>query len=275
MWWKQDEYTSSATLSEALTAPELWGPNGPALVTTYADGKTQPGWGANNFMENYNKRKFVARFSLRAFTKFGTPFAFIMRSARMVCIDIDGKNGGTAHDILLGVELPPTVAETSKSGNGYHLFYQVDDSWDPEWGFAKFRDFIGIQEGIDFRGTGCVYHHASQKWNHREIATLPTKFGERLIQKDETLAAQRLAIQANLQSEDKETVLIMQSSLLDDLRKPIPAGRRNNTLFAIGSQLFAAGVPNWTDHIGDKAAEVGLDDEEIEKLIANIQRYKP
>ena len=67
----------------------------------------------------------------------------------------------------------------------------------------------------------------------------------------------------------------MQSALLDDLKKPIPAGRRNNTLFAIGSQLRTAGIKEWSQLITDKATEVGLDDDEIDKLILNITRYQP
>ena len=67
----------------------------------------------------------------------------------------------------------------------------------------------------------------------------------------------------------------MQSALLDDLKKPIPAGRRNNTLFAIGSQLRTAGIESWEQLITDKATEVGLDDDEIDKLILNITRYQP
>ena len=101
------------------------------------------------------------------------------------------------------------------------------------------------------------------------------EFIEKLLRKDQQLATVRAAILTELQSEDKETVLIMQSALLDDLKKPIPAGRRNNTLFAIGSQLRTAGIENWDELIADKASEVGLDDEEITKLVGNIERYQP
>ena len=275
MWWNEDSYSSNLTLPPAFTDSTLWGPLGPALVTTYEDGKTQRGWGDADFMNNYERRKFIARFSLREFTKYGKPFALVMRSARMVCVDLDGKNNGTAHEKILGVELPPTVAETSKSGNGYHLFYEVDDAWDELRGFGKFHDFIGIEEGVDFRGTGCVYHHPPQRWNNRPVAQLPVEFGERLLQKDRTRALQKEALLETLESEDKEIVLIMQSALLDDLKKPIPAGRRNNTLFAIGSQLRTAGIKEWSQLITDKATEVGLDDDEIDKLILNITRYQP
>ena len=276
MWWNHDSYQNPRSLPIALDDTELWGPVGPALVTTFpATGKTQPGWGENNFMENYCGKRFKAQYAIRAFTKYNTPFAFVMRSAKLVCVDLDGKNGGTAHEKLLGVELPPTVAETSKSGDGYHLFYRVEDSWDLNRGFARLRDFIGIEQGVDFRGTGCVYHYPSQRWNARPLADLPVEFIEKLIRKDQQLATVRAAVLAELQSEDKETVLIMQSALLDDLKKPIPAGRRNNTLFAIGSQLRTAGIENWDELIADKASEVGLDDEEITKLVGNIERYQP
>ena len=80
----------------------------------------------------------------------------------------------------LGI-LPPTLAETSKSGNGYHLFYLVsEDEWDPNAGFGMFGDRIGIEQGVDFRGTGCVYHYQSQRWNDRPLAELPDRIKDRL-----------------------------------------------------------------------------------------------
>ena len=63
--------------------------------------------------------------------------------------------------------LPPTLAETSKSGDGYHLFYLVDEEWDDEKGYGLLGDRIGIEQGVDIRATGCVYHHPQQRWNDR------------------------------------------------------------------------------------------------------------
>lgn len=65
----------------------------------------------------------------------------------------------------------------------------------------------------------------------------------------------------------------MQDQLLEDLRKPIPPGRRNSTLFAIGAQLFLAQVPGWEPELRLRAAAVLLDTDETDKLVANIKRY--
>ena len=53
----------------------------------------------------------------------------------------------------------------------------------------------------------------------------------------------------------------------------IPAGRRNNTLFAIGQQMKLAQVPDWDTHLHARAVAVGLDNTEADKLVANVRRY--
>ena len=194
-----------------------------------------------------------------------------MRSARAVCIDIDGKNGGFDHVVELGF-LPPTVAEISQSGNGYHLFYSVDDEWDPLLGFAKFSDAIGIVEGVDFRGTGCVFHKTTQRWNSRPLAPFPAHLEKQLLTRQQRRTRSSQEIKKMLQL-DPEEIAIMHDQLLDELKKPIPAGRRNQSLFAIGQKLKEAEVPDWESLILDRASQVGLDDDEGEKLVANISRY--
>jgi hypothetical protein len=170
--------------------------------------------------------------------------------------------------------LPFTLAETSKSGDGYHLFYATsDDEWDPILGFAEFSDRISIEQGVDIRATGCVYHHRVQRWNGRNIAELPAHLKDRLRKKQQTAAAQTAAIVKVLETEDQEEVLIMQNTLLEDLKKPIPAGRRNNTLFAIGQQLKLAQVPGWEQALHTRATQLGLDMAEADKLVANVQKY--
>ena len=50
-------------------------------------------------------------------------------------------------------------------------------------------------------------------------------------------------------------------------------GKRNNTLFAIGTKMKLAQVPNWGQLVHDRALEVGLDIEEADKLLNNIIKY--
>jgi hypothetical protein len=277
-WWESDTFDSDMAVPVGQFE-QYAGPQGIALVRTFADGTTDPGWGLQSkdgkpaFMEKYTKGQFKMSPILFGYEKRRHAFAFIMRSMRVVCIDIDGKNGGMQHVGKLGM-LPLTLAETSKSGNGYHLFYAVsEDTWDELTGFGGYADRIGIEQGVDVRGTGCVYHWHSQRWNSRFIAELPLHLKDRLLKHTQAKIAQSETIIKILASEDDTEVLIMQDQLMADLKKPIPAGRRNNTLFAIGQQLKLAQVPGWEKLLHDRATDVGLDKGEADKLVANVQKY--
>ena len=270
-WWKDDRYDlPGINDGPDMDNPELWGPEGPALVRLNKDGTTSEGWGRDQFMGQYKKKNFNARRILYGYNKGAWAFAWVMRSANMVCIDIDGKNGGFDHASELGF-LPPTTAETSKSGNGYHLFYLTDDTWNPIEGFATYRDHIGIVTGVDVRGTGCVYHYPTQRWNSRPLAKIPAYLEQKLKLKGQN---QRVQVENILKKlEDPEERAIMHDELITELEKPIPNGRRNNTLFAIGSKMKAAGVPSWQQLMQERAYKAALPVDEIEKLIRNIEAY--
>lgn len=248
-------------------------------MRAWPDNTTDSGWGLQGkddkpgFMVNYARQKFNRTLIEAGYDKGLWNFAFVMRSMAAVCIDIDGKNGGFQHALKLGA-LPYTLAERSKSGNGYHLFYATPlDVWDDEKGFALYGDRIGIQQGVDIRGTGCVFHHPQQRWNARQMAVLPKHLADMLDQRKQAAAAQVDAIIKVLNAGDTDEILILQEGLVTDLKKPIPEGRRNGTLFAIGSQMCLAKVPNWRTLIRDRAGEVGLDVPETCKLLANIEKY--
>lgn len=270
-WWTTDDYDIDVGVSHKIY--DEAGPKGIALVRAWKDGKTDPGWGGETFMDRYDKHLFGPSRKLPGYNAGQHAIALVMRSVRLVCIDIDGKNGGLDHVGSLGA-LPPTLAETSKSGNGYHLFYSTpEDEWDGEKGFALFRDRIGIKQGVDIRATGCVYHHHNQRWNGREIAELPEHLAIQLREQIHKAEATVAAITKILETGDQEEVLIMQDQLEDELKRKIPEGKRNNTLFAIGSQMYLAQVPMWDAKVYQRAIDVGLDDAEAVKLVANIKRY--
>lgn len=276
-WWLSDNYHDDRAVPAAFE--QSAGPKGVALVKAFDDGRTTQGWGLNpppgsteGFMPRYLKGEFLPNKSLFGYNKGRHAFAFVMRAVRLVCIDIDGKNGGIEHASRLGA-LPQTLSETSKSGDGYHLFYLVDEEWDDEKGFGLLSDRIGIEQGVDFRATGCVYHYSSQRWNNRLPALLPQHLLELLRHRDQRVAAANARITSVLATNDDMEVLIMHDELTLELAKPIPSGKRNNTLFAIGSQMKAAQVPGWDDKLRVRAEEVGLLDDEIEKLVGNVDRY--
>lgn len=276
-WWMRDTYDDGTPVPDQF---QKWaGPEGVALVRAWKDGRTDPGWGLNatgtggGFMHKYTSQTFTPIPIVFGFQQRRWNFAFVMRSLKLVCIDIDGKNGGLQHAGKLGM-LPYTLAEESKSGEGYHLFYSTsEDEWDPGLGFAQFSDRIGLEQGVDLRATGCVYHYPQQKWNRRQIAELPPHLKERLTQKAQQVAAQVTAIIKILEAGDDTEVLLMQDALLVDLAKPIPAGRRNTTLFAIGQQMKLAQTPDWETLVLNRAMAVGLDSDEATKLVANIRKY--
>jgi len=278
-WWRTDTYAGSTPVPSVLS--QYGGPAGVALVRAWRDGKTDPGWGlgrpgdpeTQGFIWKYARSVFRKEPIVHGYNNGRWNFAFVMRALRLVCIDIDGKNGGFDHAGQLGM-LPLTLAETSKSGDGYHLFYATsEDVWDPAAGFAQFHDRIGLEQGVDLRATGCVYHHPQQRWNGREIVELPDHLKTRLTAHTQAAAARTSSIMKTLENEDPEEVLLMHDALIDDLKKPIPAGRRNNTLFAIGVQLRTAMVPAWDQLLFDRALDVGLDHDEAKKLVTNIERY--
>lgn len=276
-WWRSDEYAIDVPVPNTFNP--LAGPSGIAAVAAYEDGRTQAGWGLINketgkpsFIPLYAKKRFDVRKAIQAYERSNQPFAFVMRSMQIVCIDIDGKNGGFDGVGQLGL-LPPTLAETSKSGTGYHLFYSSTEDWNPAGGFDMFKDFISIEQGVDIRSVGCVYHYDTQRWNDRAIEPLPSWIAEKLLDRQTKQNAKSDYIVKLVTGGQTDEVLVMQSQLIDELNKPIDAGKRNNTLFAIGSQMVQAQIENWETLVYNRATDVGLDPNEASKLIDNIAKY--
>lgn len=275
-WWRTDDYEWDTALVDAFT--ELAGPNGLALVKAWPNGKTDEGWGLEGkdgkpgFLPRYTKGEFLPRKALYGYERDKWTFAIIMRSVQLICIDIDGKNGGLEHAKKLGM-LPPTLAETSKSGNGYHLFYLHEEEWDADTGFGALSDHIGIEQGVDIRSTGCVYHHKQQRWNLRQPAPLPNHLKDLMLARKQRTAHQAERITKVIQSGDTMETIMLQDELTSDLAKPIPQGKRNTTLFAIGQKMKQAQVPDWETLVADRATQVGLDSIEVDQLVRNIQRY--
>ena len=272
-WWKTDAYPDdSPTGPLDLERADLWGPKGAAMIQLWPDGTTAKGWGRDTFMALYKSNAFLPKRILFGYEKQKWNYSWIMRGSRIVCVDIDGKNGGFEHASELGF-LPPTAAEVSKSGNGYHLFYLTDDVWHPDDGFGQFRDHIGIVGGVDIRGTGCVYHHPQQRWNERPLAQIPQFLSERLQEKARLQQQAENTIIKKLALEPEE-VAIMHDELITELNKPIASGKRNVSLFAIGQKMKLAQVPDWETLLADRAVQIGLDEDEADKIVANVKRYQ-
>lgn len=277
-WWMTDEYTQDVLFPESLM--NVAGPRGLAYVRVFPGGMTSKGWGLDAredgepaFMYNYRTRRFAETTAERQFRTKGHPFALVTRSARVLCLDIDGKNGGfdTVHEIL--GNSPPTLAETSKSGNGYHLFYELDQEWDPATGYGSLPDRIGVVPGVDVRAIGCVYHYETQRWNDRPLAPAPEHLVKALQKHANRTQEGAQKILTVLQNNQDWEILIMQHELLEELAQPIPQGRRNNSLFAIGVKLKLAEVPDWEQHLQDRANELNMDASEAFKIVENVNKY--
>ena len=275
-WWRTDTYDGDIAVPDVFDA--FAGPKGVALIKAWPNGKTDAGWGLEGkdggpgFMDLYNKNGFAPRKALYGYERDKWTFAIVMRSVQIICIDIDGKNGGLEHARRLG-QLPPTLAETSKSGNGYHLFYKSDEEWDETTGFGAYSDHIGIEQGVDIRSVGCVYHHKQQRWSYRPLADLPDHLKELMRARKQRTEHQQTRITSVIESGDKMETAMLHDELTSDLAKPIAQGKRNTTLFAIGQKMKTAGVPDWETKVGDRATQVGLDSAEVDQLVRNIQRY--
>jgi len=270
-WWETSNYALNTVVPADFM--DFVGPNGFAILKAWQNGKTQPGWGRDSFMFNYESGEFLfagTKVSGYAAKRFN--LALVMRSVRLICVDIDGKNDGNVGVRQLFLNDFPTTSEISKSGNGYHLFYSVPDTWDAKYGFEAYDDVIGIEKGVDIRGTGCVYHHPQQRWNDVEVSPAPQHLLDRVTEKHRrtALTKQRTAAISTMTTEEK---LMLTAELRGELAKPIKAGKRNVTLYALGHQLKEADVDDWEKMIQEKGRQIGLPDEEVDKIIENVLTY--
>ena len=277
-WWEDSaQYVEDDILSTELQDSKWWGPHGPAIVKAFSDGSTQRGWGLNSkdgqpsFMHRYESGEFQQERLQLAYDSESVAAAIVMRSARIVCIDIDGKNGGDKHVTKIGA-LPRTLAETSKSGTGWHLYYYVEEEWDPIEGFGMIPDQNGYVTGVDIKSVGCVYHHNTQRWNDLPITKLPDWLREKLLEKKKAREA-RASQLIQLATLDDTERMLAHANLLDELSKPLKKGSRNTTLFAIGSQLMLAQYPNWQGAVHARAIDGGLPTTEADRLVSNIENY--
>ena len=243
-----------------------------SLVKVYPNGKTQPGWGAKDFVDNYAQAKFRPERVQEAYERRQQPFAFVMRSVPLICVDIDGKNGGIRTAEVLGLS-QPTLAERSRSLNGYHLFYRLPyTNWNMARGFDEFNDIIGLVPGVDIKGTGLVFHYPNQRWNTEDIQLLPPSLGE-LIGKVKAIRKATRLTKFATQELDEDELVMLHDQLSDELNKKVDVGSRNNRLYAVGAQMCVAGYPSWDLALYDRGAELGLSMEEITDLIKDIEQY--
>lgn len=276
-WWETDEYTLDEVMGPFERHGGLLGPNDAALVRAYENGSTQEGWGlvskkGDGFMKRYERGEFLPRRALYTYDAGKNVLAFVMRSMRLICVDIDGKNGGLEHAQTLG-NLPYTLSETSKSGTGYHLWYWVDDTWDEETGFGAYPDVIGIVQGVDIRSVGCVYHWPSQRWNTREITQAPDWLLQKILARRQRQMASIDNVIKIRDSQDEMEIMLMHADLLAELNRPISSGKRNTTLFAIGGKLKTAGFEKWSAEIARRGLELNLPQDEIDRIIHNVDKY--
>lgn len=266
-WFENpDQYQGDEAIPRELRFERL------SLIRCYPNGKTQPGWGGADYVGNQAKGYFNPVRALKFYDKYNSPFAIVMRSIPFLVVDIDGKNGGIEMANML--DLPPTLAETSKSGNGYHLFYEVPESvWNDERGHAEFPDLIGLIPGVDIKGTGIVYHHPHQRWNSMTPVEAPEELLRLIGRAGEAKRVSRLT-KEGVSNMDEDDLVILHDQLRDELfETKFVEGRRNTKLFAIGAKMAAAGYPGWDVALYDRGLEIGIDTDEVTDIITNIEKY--
>ena len=268
MWYEEkDQYNIEDPLGERAWPLSL------SLVHVYKTKQggvaTTSGWGKKDFMENYLQGKFRPKAYLHRY-QFGRAFGIIIRALPLVCVDIDGKNGGLETARVL--HLPPTLAETSKSGNGFHLFYRTPgDTWSEEFGFDQVADYTGIIPGVDIKGEGIVYHYPGQRWNNLPIA--PASQGlMRLIEARRENRERSRQVSQQLRSMDPEDRAIAADKLEERLARPFPEGTRNTGLYAWGMKAKGI-VPQWEAKLAYRGQQLELEMSEILTIIDNVEKY--
>lgn len=243
-----------------------------SLVRIYPEiEKVQPGWGVKEFAHNQSIGAFRPKRALRFYERYKQPFAIVMRSIPYLCVDIDGKNGGIETSQILF--LPETAAELSKSGNGYHLFYEIPNAvWSKTKGYDQLPDLNGMIPGVDIRGCGIVYHYPGQRWNGLAPAPIPKSL-EKLVSRTATSRYQSRLTKQGADALDPDERVILHDELKESLAQKMPQGARNSRMFAIGAKMHAAGYPSWDTALYDRGQEIGLDLEEVTSIIKSIEKY--
>ena len=72
---------------------------------------------------------------------------------------------------------------------------------------------------------------------------------------------------------DGEDLVIKQHQILENLAQAIPSGRRNQTLYAIGCDMFKFDVPDWQLQLLNRGEQLKLPESEINGIINHIQHY--
>ncbi|QDF16030.1 DNA primase/polymerase [Microbacterium phage LilyLou] len=272
MQWFEDreQYTETEPV-----APEIMRRFGEQmdLVRVYPNGMTQPGWNIKEYMENHDRGAFKPRRALRFYSKYDMPFGIIMRSVPLVGIDIDGKNGGI--ETANALRLTRSLAEVSKSNNGYHVVYEIPfTQWHELRGYDELPDLLGLVPGVDIKGTGILFHYPGQRWNRLPIAPLPQKLFELISGARDSRRLRRLSRPAtSAATMDPDDLVILHDQLRTELNGKFVKGGRNQKLFALGAQMRTAGFPSWETALYDRGHQIGLDIDEVTSIIKNIEAY--
>ena len=271
MQWFEDKTQYTEDTPVPLEITEKYGDR-LDLARVYPNGKTQPGWNVKEYMENHDKGAFRPRRALRFFNKYNMPFGMLMRSVPLLGVDIDGKNGGIETSNAL--RLPRTLAETSKSGDGFHCVYSIPfTQWHELRGYDELPDLIGLIPGVDIKGTGLLFHYPGQMWNTRPIVPLPEKLFGLISGARDARRLRRLSRPTSAETIDPDDLVIIHDQLKTELAGRYAIGGRNQKLFAIGAQMRTAGYPDWEQALYDRGEQIGLDLDEVTSIIQNIEAY--
>lgn len=174
-----------------------------------------------------------------------------LATGEIIVIDIDPKNGGSLEDI----ELPETLRVKTGSG-GYHLYYKNSAGKDIRNSVSK------LSKGIDIRGYGgyvvlppSIHPNGnSYEWeNEIPLSEFPYELLGRMDSKEE--------------SKSSETPSIIEE------------GKRNDTLFRLGSSLRSKGLSKEAIfealRVENKERCIPpIDDIELENIVDSVSKYE-
>jgi hypothetical protein len=215
----------------------------------------------------------------------GKDHALLMKSINVLCVDIDGKNGGMDNLHKLGY-LPPTLAEISRSGTGYHLYYSLTDAQNSTFSM----DFAGksaLATGVDIKTQGLVFQAVAtskhQMYNARQLSLIPDSLAN-LVELN-TIKKQKARVFFKSPQGLKELEKKRQAQPKDEwdwsslgtpcsgyCLSPIPQGMRNDSLYTFGLAKMANGETDWEKHMGHAARKSNIPNDELGVLVGQVKR---
>lgn len=192
--------------------------------------------------------------------------------SNVIVLDVDTNKGGDVGLAALfdGIDIPDTLS--SKTGNGFHFFFQCIDGVEIKGSVST------VAEGLDIRGeNGFVVAAPSLHRNGNRYAWIND---EKPCPLPDFLKNRLLEIEAKRSSDSSvqktEQTLNIKNSITDT--SVIPESTRNDSLFRKAASLRGKGageseILEKLREINQTACVPALDDDEVQTIVRSVMRY--